>query len=204
MRHALRFLAAAVCLALLDVVGLGSAPSEAMSAPAPLTVPVAMVFHDHQTGAILPALTVSVSRRTDNAPPFVDLHARAGTDLDPQALAATLTHALPHLGLDPHGLTVTVTVASRLVLHGDSVTAALVVATAAALTNRTFVPGRVVTGTVNPDGTLGPIGDLSIKAHAATTAGYTLVYPARQASALADARHEAVATILEAYERLTR
>jgi hypothetical protein len=202
-RHGLfRFLGALACLA------LSADPTAAFGPPVPLTVPIAVVSNHHQTGFILPAIAISISRRdTDPTTPLrLDYLCRGLTPQESQDRAAefatALTTALPLLDLDPHGLTVTVSCPTTLRLSGNSITAAIVVATAALLTHRTLVPGLVITGTVNPDGSLGPIGDLDLKAAAATAAGYTLLYPAVHPER-PDGPHRPVLTIQDAYALLT-
>jgi len=52
--------------------------------------------------------------------------------------------------------------------------------TVAALEGRTLAPNMVLTGTVEPDGTLGPIADLEVKI--AGAGSYTVLYPSSQTS----------------------
>ncbi|MCX6820702.1 MAG: hypothetical protein NT016_02030 [Candidatus Aenigmarchaeota archaeon] len=64
--------------------------------------------------------------------------------------------------------------ASATVIEGPSAGAALTVATVAALRNTTIRPDVMITGTVNPDGTIGQVGGVLEKAQAAKAAGATL------------------------------
>jgi predicted S18 family serine protease len=57
---------------------------------------------------------------------------------------------------------------------------AIVIGTVAALEGRSLAPNLVLTGTVEPDGSLGPIGDLELKI--AGAGSYTVLYPSSQLS----------------------
>lgn len=59
-------------------------------------------------------------------------------------------------------------------IEGPSAGAAITAATIAALENKTLKSGIVVTGTINPDGSVGPVGGISEKAKAAKDVGATL------------------------------
>lgn len=60
------------------------------------------------------------------------------------------------------------------VIEGQSAGAALTIATIAALQNKTINPNVIITGTINPDGTIGPVGGILPKAQASKNAGATL------------------------------
>jgi uncharacterized protein len=67
------------------------------------------------------------------------------------------------------------------VIEGQSAGAALTIATVAALTNKTINQSVIITGTINPDGTIGPVGGILAKANAAKSAGAKLfLVPAGQ------------------------
>lgn len=179
--------------------GVSAAFGPAQPPAQSVVIPVVLVFPDYRTGSVLPALTVSVSRRMDEDPLRFQWIARS-SGVDAGALAAMLTTALPFLGLDSKGLIVVAACSDRFIPSGNSFSAAIVVATAAVLQGHRLLRNVVLTGTVNPDGTIGPVGDLPIKAAAATAAGYRLLYPAIQ-SELGETEHIPVATIRDAYAR---
>ncbi len=58
-------------------------------------------------------------------------------------------------------------------IGGPSAGAAMTVATLSALTNVSINPYVMITGTINPDGTIGPVGGLLAKAEAASKEGAT-------------------------------
>ncbi|MCW1304303.1 MAG: ATP-dependent protease, partial [Candidatus Parvarchaeota archaeon] len=59
-------------------------------------------------------------------------------------------------------------------IGGPSASAAMTVATLAALLNKSLLSDVVITGTINPDSSIGPIGGVLEKARAARDAGATL------------------------------
>ena len=59
-------------------------------------------------------------------------------------------------------------------VEGPSAGAALTVATIAALENKSIDPKTMITGTISPDGTIGPVGGIVEKATAAKDVGATL------------------------------
>jgi uncharacterized protein len=59
-------------------------------------------------------------------------------------------------------------------IEGPSAGAALTIATIAALENKTLNTSVMITGTINPDGTIGPVGGIIPKAKAAKDVGATL------------------------------
>jgi uncharacterized protein len=61
--------------------------------------------------------------------------------------------------------------ANATVIEGPSAGAALTAATIAALSNRTVNNTVMMTGTINPDGTIGPVGEILAKAGAAKDIG---------------------------------
>jgi uncharacterized protein len=60
------------------------------------------------------------------------------------------------------------------VIEGQSAGAALTIATIATLQNKTINPHVIITGTINPDGTIGPVGGILAKAQASKDTGATL------------------------------
>lgn len=68
-------------------------------------------------------------------------------------------------------------------IEGPSAGAALTVATIAAIQNKTLKPDVIITGTMNPDGSIGPVGGILVKAKAAKDIGATLfIVPKGQAT----------------------
>ena len=149
-----------------------------------VTVPVVAVFHHDSApqGAVLPAVFVQVERRQDQEPLRVILKHRADMIDDDyqERLEAAIRNGLGRLNHDPRGLTVYVGFASRFRFTGCSLSGAVVIGTVAALEGRTLAPNLVLTGTVESDGSLGPITDLEVKI--AGAGAYTVLYPSSQTS----------------------
>lgn len=64
--------------------------------------------------------------------------------------------------------------ANATVIGGESAGAAIAIATIAALENKRLNESVMITGTINHDGTIGPVSEIIAKASAAKTAGATL------------------------------
>ena len=64
--------------------------------------------------------------------------------------------------------------ANASLVEGPSAGAALTIATIAALENRTINKSVMITGTIEPDGSIGPVGGVSQKANAAISSGAKL------------------------------
>ena len=61
------------------------------------------------------------------------------------------------------------------IIEGPSAGAALTIATIAVLENKTIKPGVTITGTINSDGTIGPVGGVLEKAEAAKKFGMKMI-----------------------------
>lgn len=138
------------------------------------------------TASVSKSVGIRVTARGDSEPLSVQLWHLSGrqsliqeeyTAMLPRALAEGLTA----LGYDTRGLTITVLFGAPYRHSGASMTAALVIAAATALEGKTLKPEVVLTGTVEPDGQIGPIGNLDDKIEGAKASHYrTILYPASQ------------------------
>ena len=75
---------------------------------------------------------------------------------------------------DKFDLTYTIEGGNVTLIEGPSAGAALTIATIAALQNKTLRPNVMITGTINPDGTIGQVGSIIEKATAAKETGATI------------------------------
>lgn len=64
--------------------------------------------------------------------------------------------------------------ANATVIGGQSAGAAITIATIAALQNKNLEEGVMITGTINHDGTIGPVSEILAKARAAKQSGFSL------------------------------
>ncbi len=64
--------------------------------------------------------------------------------------------------------------ANATVIGGQSAGAAITIATIAALQNKSLKDGVIITGTINHDGTIGPVSEILTKARAAKKSGFSL------------------------------
>jgi hypothetical protein len=176
-----RLVALIVSALLLITAGM----AEAGSTSRVVTVPIVGVFHQPSVshGEVLPALFIQVERRDDNEPLRAVLIHRAGmVDANyAERLETALRNGLARLSYDTRGLTVTVGFSRLFRYTGGSLSAAVVIGAVAALEDRSLAPNLVLTGTVESDGSIGPIADLQLKIDAAGP--YTVLYPSSQTSA---------------------
>lgn len=90
------------------------------------------------------------------------------------AAAATASAvALLYSGQDPRGVAVSFSVSDSI--DGPSAGGVLTVGVLAALRGVALLPGVVMTGTISPDGSIGPVGGVEAKTRAAAAAGNTKV-----------------------------
>ncbi len=187
---------------LLAVLGTFAASlAHAESLGPVVVVPIVGVFYYDNVpqGKVLPAIFIQVERRQSDEPLRAVLQHRPGTvDGDYQDhLEAALQNGLKMLNYDAKGLTVYIGFSGMFRFTGDSLSGAIVIGTVAALEGRTLAPNFVLTGTVEPDGSLGPIADLEAKI--AGSGSYTVLYPSSQISLVSHHRSsQPVRTLLEA------
>ena len=131
-------------------------------------------------GEVLPAVFIQVERGQSQEHLRVILNHRPGmVDGNYQRrLETALQNGLKMLNYDAKGLTVYIGFSGMFRFTGESLSGAIVIGTVAALEGRTLAPNLVLTGTVEPDGSLGPIADLEAKI--AGSGSYTVLYPSSQ------------------------
>ena len=86
--------------------------------------------------------------------------------------ARSVAESVTGLNLSRYDIIYTIT-ANATIIEGPSAGAALTIATITALENRTINPSIMMTGTINPDGTIGMAGSIKEKAEIAKNAGAT-------------------------------
>ena len=87
--------------------------------------------------------------------------------------ARSVAEDITGIDLSKHDIIYTIT-ANASVIEGASAGAALTIATIAAIGNKTIDPTVMITGTVNHDGTIGPVGEILSKASVAKSIGAEL------------------------------
>jgi len=117
---------------------------------------------------------ITVSAEPGNGSVFVDTFPL--TEIDTQGSARLAGQAAASLaGQNLAKIDLFIVIRSdSAVIGGPSAGGAMSVAILACLLNRTVNPGVVMTGTINPDGTIGPIGGVLQKAEAAHSVGARL------------------------------
>ena len=162
---------------------LSATIAEAGSTSRVVTVPVVGVFHyaTISQSEVIPAVFVQVEQRDDTEPLHVVLQHRPGMVASnyPERLETALRDGLSRLSYETRGLTVSIGFGGPFLFSGGSLSAAVVIGTVAALEGRSLTPNLVLTGTVESDGSIGPIADLELKI--AGAGSYTVLYPSSQA-----------------------
>ncbi len=138
-----------------------------------VTVPLVA---DRSTGngdeGILLGATVIVQNGTGHV--FVDTSPYTQVDLQGSARIAAMV-ASDVLGIDQRAYDFYYIIdISSPIIGGPSAGGALTVATIAAVKNWTLKPGVVMTGMINPDGSIGPVGGIPYKLEAAAAKNTTL------------------------------
>jgi hypothetical protein len=190
-----------VTLISLVVSGLLGALAEAGVLSSVVTVPVVAVFHtiNAAQGQVVPAVFIQIERREDQDPLRLVLIHRPGMveATYPAVLESALRNGLARLNYDTRGLTVSIGFSNSFRFVGGSLSAAVVIGTVGALEGRTLTPNLVLTGTVEADGSIGPIADLDTKI--AGAGSYSVLYPSVQvASAPQHLQSRPVRTLQEA------
>jgi len=190
-----------VTLISLVLSGLLGGFAEAGALSSVVTVPVIAVFHtiNAAQGHVLPAVFIQIERREDQDPLRLVLTHRPGMveATYPAVLEAALRNGLARLNYDTRGLTVSIGFSNSFRFVGGSLSAAVVIGTVGALEGRTLTPNLVLTGTVEADGSIGPIADLDTKI--AGAGSYSVLYPSVQvASAPRHLQSRPVRTLQEA------
>lgn len=152
---------------------LMSAPACAIHMEEGVTIPIVAAYTtmEGDTGVLLNA-TVIVTE--GNGHVFVDTKPYTQVDLQGSARMATLV-ASEITGIDPseHDFYFIIEVTSPII-SGPSAGAALTVATIADIEGWELKDGVVMTGMINPDGSIGPIGGIPYKLDAAAQHGTSL------------------------------
>jgi uncharacterized protein len=148
-------------------------PISAINIDEGVTIPIIAAYStmEGETGVLLNA-TVIVTE--GNGHVFVDTQPYTQVDLQGSARMATLV-ASDITGIDPtrHDFYFIIEVTSPIV-SGPSAGAALTVAAIADIEDWQLIDGVVMTGMINPDGSIGPVGGIPYKLDAAAQHGTSL------------------------------
>jgi len=148
-------------------------PTSAINIDEGVTIPIMAAYStmEGETGVLLNA-TVIVTE--GNGHVFVDTQPYTQVDLQGSARMATLI-ASDITGIDPtrHDFYFIIEVTSPIV-SGPSAGAALTVAAIADIEDWQLIDGVVMTGMINPDGSIGPVGGIPYKLDAAAQHGTSL------------------------------
>lgn len=185
-----RLLAVALLLGPALSAPVGAEPID-LTEPARVT---ALAVSVNETGELVGANASIEVRVADEGSGhvFMDTRPLSGTDLQGSArIAARVAAGLTDRGLQNHDFFYTVR-SDTPVISGPSAGAVMTLAALVALENAHLEPGEepweiredvMATGTINPDGSVGPVGGILEKARAADRAGAsTFLLPAGEAN----------------------
>ncbi|MEA1965877.1 MAG: S16 family serine protease, partial [Euryarchaeota archaeon] len=144
----------------------------------PVSVMLPAVYSNEEIG-VLTNLTVWVTDGTGHV--FVDTKPFAQVDMQGSARLSSMV-ACDITGADPEAHDFFYVIyADSPVIGGPSAGAAMTVATVAALENWTVDPGVVMTGMINPDGSIGAVGGIPAKLNVSVRNGaHTFLIPPGQ------------------------
>jgi len=145
---------------------------------APVSVLLPAVYSSEEIG-VLTNLTVWVTDGTGHV--FVDTEPFAQVDMQGSARLSSIV-ACDITGMDPEAHDFFYVIYSDSpVIGGPSAGAAMTVAMVAALENWTVDPGVVMTGMINPDGSIGAVGGITAKLNVSARHGaHTFLIPPGQ------------------------
>jgi len=150
----------------------------ASAAPVSISLPAVYSTSEGEVG-VLTNLTVWATNGTGHV--FVDTEPYTQVDMQGSARLSSMT-AYDITGINPetHDLFYVVRTESP-VIGGPSAGAAMTVATIATLMNWTVKPGIVMTGMINPDGSIGAVGGIPAKLNVSAKNGaHTFLIPSGQ------------------------
>jgi uncharacterized protein len=157
----------------ISLLILLTAQASAINTEEGVTIPLVAAYStiEGETGVLLNA-TVIVTE--GNGHVFVDTQPYTQVDMQGSARMATLV-ASDITGIDPtkHDFYFIIEVTSPII-SGPSAGAALTVAAIADIEDWQLIDGVVITGMINPDGSIGPVGGIPYKLEAAAQHGTSL------------------------------
>ncbi|MEA1943777.1 MAG: S16 family serine protease [Euryarchaeota archaeon] len=150
----------------------------ASAAPVSVSLPAVYSTSEGEVG-VLTNLTVWVTNGTGHV--FVDTEPYTQVDMQGSArLSSMAAYDITSISPETHDLFYVVRTESP-VIGGPSAGAAMTVATVATLMNWTVDPGVVMTGMINPDGSIGAVGGIPAKLNVSAKNGaHTFLIPSGQ------------------------
>jgi Lon-like ATP-dependent protease len=126
---------------------------------------------------------VSFDERQDQAGLMLRFHATPGrfSRMAQTSIEQAIRRSARSLGISTDSWTVELSVPyAGMTIYGDSVSAMVSLSVAAMAQGKTVPPGHVLTGTVTPDGGIGPVGSVPLKLQAARAAKLRRVVVSKQ------------------------
>jgi len=145
-------------------------PATTHAAPREQLIPILGVTAEQEPSGSVTYLTATFEERADRTGLRLRFHERPGrfTRMAQTSAERAIRQAAASLGLSTDSWTVELKVPYEgVTIGGDSLSAMVGITIAAMAQGKTVQTGHVLTGTLNADGEIGPVGEVSLKVQAA-------------------------------------
>jgi PDZ domain-containing secreted protein len=158
----------------------------AHGAPQEQLIPILGVTTGQNQVGTVSYVRVSFDERQDQAGLMLRFHSTPGrfSRMARTSIEQAIRRSARSLGISSDSWTVELSVPYEgMTIYGDSVSAMVGLSVAAMAQGKTVPPGHVLTGTVTPDGEIGPVGSVPLKVQAARAAKLRRVIVSKQTPA---------------------
>ena len=166
------------CLLLVFFIG-----GHAFAASREQLIPILGVTTGQSQTGTVSYVKVSFDMRQDERGLRLHFHTSPGrfSNMAQMSIEQAITRSARSLGLSTSSWTVELSVPyAGMTVYGDSLSAMVSLSVAAMAQGKRVPTGYVLTGTVTPDGTIGPVGSIPLKVQAARAAKLRRVVVSRQ------------------------
>lgn len=163
----------ATCLATCFLLFSLTIEERVYSAPREELIPILGVTTGQNPLGTVSYVKVSFEKRQDRAGLMLRFHATPGrfSRMAQTSIEQAIRRSARSLGIATDSWTIELSVPYEgMTVYGDSMSAMVSLGVAAMAQGKTLSPGHVLTGTVTPDGEIGPVGSVPLKVQAARAA----------------------------------
>ena len=160
------------CLAMLLLV-TSLVEGQVYGAPREQLIPILGVTTGQNQLGTVSYLRVSFEERQDQTGLMLHFHTTPGrfSHMAQTSIEQAIRRSARSLGISTDSWTIELSVPyAGMTIYGDSVSAMVSLSVAAMAQGKTLSTGHVLTGTVTPDGEIGPVGSVPLKVQAARAA----------------------------------
>lgn len=159
--------------------------TQVFGAPREQFIPILGVTTGPNQVGTVSYVKVSFNDRQDQTGLMLHFHSTPGrfSRMAQASIEEAIRRSARSLGISTDSWTVTLSVPyAGMTIYGDSVSAMVSLSVAAMAQGKTVPTGHVLTGTVTPDGEIGPVGSVPLKVQAARAAKLRRVVISKQTS----------------------